>query len=624
MFINKVLTTTRRLQAIGLMLFVVAILSACAAHDEAPTPVVIDEPKTPEPISLLFACAPDHLTSAFTRMADPIVQMNDAGSYRPITNFRVIAQTKDGNGGVIITDSWVDNPAQIADHSTFKYYHSGYCTMTEGVNACLVYAKADDATPPAGVPSKVYNGSLKPEIAKIPTYVSSTKQLSFDLNPILADATVGDDGIPADAWTLANALTDIANIEYWNTLNETNLKPLLAHFTNNGYDLAGSAASVRAWIGALKKAAVDMGSQGDGQTEELIRQEIISKADEYLGLTNPVSGKSISSMVYPQNINLPDGAAVLRWTEVEEVKEGVKTKVKKFVPQLQTTTLDDINSVSRFVYPPSLYYFVDSGIWTSNQKVEEDDYDGKTSWRGEVNTAVQSLFTDGDAVSGSTKTVAVADPMQYAVARLNLTVEVDETIEDQNLKYNGTNTIAYTDGTKYNFRLTGVIVGGQRKVGYNFKPTDNSDMDVKFVYDSQVTNGLYLKKKTESALIPVNTLVLQSWDEEDLYVILEMEYTAATEDSKEFKCLNGYVYPGTRFYLVGEVKAKDFKDGTGDEASQGRVFTQDYTTSIEMTVKSLEKAYNVLPNIIAKNLEVGVMTTPKWKAATPSAPIIME
>ena len=95
------------------------------------------------------------------------------------------------------------------------------------------------------------------------------------------------------------------------------------------------------------------------------------------------------------------------------------------------------------------------------------------------------------------------------------------------------------------------------------------------------------------------------------------EYTG----TQEFKCLNGWVYPGTRFYLVGEVKLKDGEGG--DQDSQGRVFTQDHTTTIQMTVTSLEKAYNVLPSILAKNLEIGVKTTPMWTAATPGS-VIME
>ena len=38
-----------------------------------------------------------------------------------------------------------------------------------------------------------------------------------------------------------------------------------------------------------------------------------------------------------------------------------------------------------------------------------------------------------------------------------------------------------------------------------------------------------------------------------------------------------------------------------------------------MTVSSLAKAYNVLPNLLTSNLEIGVETTPQWIAATPTA-----
>ncbi len=627
----------KRHQMISLMLLLVAMFSGCAsekAETEVPVPpVVIEEPKEPESMSLLLACATANSNNALTRLSDDVVQLNGADSYRNLSDFRFFAR-RVGSDGKSIINAEVDDPQESANKPdapqkpTSRFYHSDFCKLTPNVSGLLVYAKAKDDVQSSVIDTRKYNGYLNVDI---PAYVYSTSVINAEPASIISDAAVGTDGIPAEAWTLADALTDIANIDNWNTINDTKLKPLLAHFTNNGYDLAGSAASVRAWIGVVKKTAEDMGSLGDGQTDELIRKEIMSKADEYLWLdrTKSESAKSIRTLSYPQSINLPDGAAVLRWTEVEG-EGGVK--VKKFVPQLQTTTLDDINSVSRFAYPASLHYFVNSDIWTSNSPLTFDDYKGRSTWKGNENTwnggdddTVQWLFKDGGTVTKNTKTVAVADPLQYAVARLNLTVEVDPEITA--LKYNGTNTIAYTDGTNYNFRLTGVIIGGQRKVGYNFKPIDNSDMDVKFVYDSQVGTNFYLKKKSEypnSTLVPVNTLLLQSWDGEDVNVILEFEYTAATTGAEEFKCLNGYVYPGTRFYLVGEVKAKDFKQGTGDEASRGRVFTQDYTTTIEMTVKSLEKAYNVLPNIIAKNLEIGVMTTPKWKAATPSDPVIME
>ena len=467
-------------QVFSLILLISTMLLSCSERVDTeiqePKPVVKEEP---EPIGLAFSSVSSSI--ARTRLDAGIVQ--DPGLYRQIGDFRLLGLVKEGSTIKSVTDAVIGYPYDPEDKTNARYYHFGYCDLPIDDNGCLVYAKAKDSSKD-GVPKSVYNGNL---YLRIPDYVMYTSDIYAEPVSIISDATVGEDGIPADAWTLANALTNIANIENWSTMNDNNLKPLLAHFTNYGYDLPGSAACVRAWIGAVKKAAEDLGSLGDGQVEELVRLDIISKANDYL---NPEKEGNIAGLNYPQDINLPDGSAVLRWTEVEG--EG-GTKVKKFVPQLRTTTLDDINSISYFVYPAALYYFVESGIWTSNSKVTFEEYKGRSPWEGDENTwtgdddgTVQWLFKAGDTVTGSTKTVAIAKPLQYAVARLQLTVEVKDDVDV--LTYNGTNTIPYKVDDKYQFRLTGVIVGGQRKVGYDFKPIALSEDDERFVYDSQVGN----------------------------------------------------------------------------------------------------------------------------------------
>lgn len=601
------------MQALGLMLMAAAAISGCSSQTETtevpvnPNPVVVVEP---EPMSLAFASVSN--ARAMTRLADEVVQLNNAAGYRSISDFRLIAVKKDENG-MSVSNAVVDKP-NVKDYTTTRYYHFNYCDMSYGTNRCLVYAKAVDATPTTAV----FNGNLK---RVMPTFVTSTTDIYFEPVPIYNDATVGDDGIHADAWTLANALTDIAQTQiedvYWSASTNKDLKALFINFTNSGYDLPGSAASVKKWIEAVLVAATQSPSLlsfDDGTIEEQIRQEIIAKASAYLDKNNAIS---IFNLNYPQNINLPDGAAAVRWADTADGK--------KFVPQLQTTTLDDINSVSRFVYPPALYYFVDSDIWTSISHVTFDSYKNKTKWKGleENDNSVQKLFLSGGTITPNTKTVAVADPLQYAVAQLQVKVKVADDADETNLKYNGTATIPYTDnGTNHYFRLTGVIIGGQRTVGYNFKPLTNSDMDVKFVYDSQVPENFVLKKNSTDVF---NTLVLQSYDGEDVNVILEFEYTGNTA----FKCLNGWVYPNTRFYLVGEVKLSTGtpSDGVSEEDKEDvkkRVFTQDRITAIQMTVSSLEKAYNVLPSILSKNLEIGVLTTPQWIAATPADAVRLE
>ena len=603
---NKVLTTIRRHQAIGLMLFFVVALSGCASHEESPESVVIETPKEPESISLLLACAPASSERGLTRLADEVVQLNSATSYRPITNLQVYA-IKEG----IPVNAIVDTE-QSSDVKTDKtqFYHFKYCNLPTLTNGCLVYAKAEDVAQGGNLAATAtlkYNGSLN---TVNPSEVQSKNDIQFSLESIL-DATEaresGDDLAPweIEAWNLANALTAIVNNSHnegntlsWKTSTNAILKNLLQRFTNNGADLPGSAASVKQWMLSLKEAADSYLTNPPttiGDDEKALLAIIKAKADEKAA-TITVSPETLPTL-YPRDINLPDGAAALRWTG------------NKFVPQMQTTTLDDINSVSRFVYPPALYYFVESGIWTSNSKVTFDQYENRSNWKGDDNTAVQTLFPAGGTVMTNTKTVAIADPLQYAVAHLTMGIKA------------GATSLPYETGNEdkidiSKLTLKGVIIGGQRSVGYDFKPISNSLYDVNFVYDSQVSGALNTAGDT------YHTLVLQSYDGEDVNIILEFEYSA--EATTGFKCLNGYVYPGTRFYLVGELKATAFKEGTGDETSRGRVFTQDYTTTINMTVQSLEKAYNVLPSLLSSSLEIGVMITPQWISAEPSGPVVLD
>ena len=596
---------TRRV--FSLMLLVVAMLLSCSerVETEIQEPVVVSDDG---PIELAFACAPS--SHAGTRLDDMIIQQNDyasAANYRMIDDFHFVSFRKEGDiiQSVFIADY---GKGQVPENKTSsRYYHFGYCNMPQGANGFLLYAKAVDATK-TGVSTSVYNGNLH---VVVPDYVTSTSDIYAEPVSIMSDATVGEDGIPADAWTLANTLTAVVNDSHnegntlvWKTSTNNILRNLFQRFTNNGADLPGSAASVKQWMLDLARSAneyIESDLSAIGVDEKTLLAIIKEKAETKAGEI------TVTPTSYPRDINLPDGAAALRWVEVEENS----MKVNKFVPQMQTTTLDDINSVSRFVYPPALYYFVNSGIWTSNSAVTFDQYRGKDHWKATSENdanAVQTLFTDGEWITSSTKTVAIADPLQYAVA--HLTMEVKAGAEALEYGAGNENTIDISKLT-----LKGVIIGGQRPVDYQFKPIDNSEFNVNFVYDSQVSSSTPLTTTGDT----YHTLALQSYDGENINVILEFEYSGDTG----FKCLNGYVYPGTRFYLVGEVKLDANALNETDDYKK-RVFTQDYTTTIEMTVQSLEKAYNVLPSLLSNSLEIGVMITPQWFSAKPSEPVVME
>lgn len=541
-----------------------------------------------EPVRVELACTFSSSVGKQTRQVDDLVQNVDLR--QPITrSLRVIAMQD--NEPMRSEVYWEDpvSKDRARDKPASVLYHSSYCNMAQGVNRCLVYGDVEDAPAAGNIPIKVYNGSLiKSSLNNIMTY-SGLQNISFNLESIYnsTDVPSGDDG----PTPLAEALTNVANLADWKGSNNTILKNLRQNFTNHGFNLPGSAASVRKWLEALASAAQSYYDNPSGLTsvEKAILLQI--KAASIAAVDN------ITSNNYPRNLYLPDGAAALRWVE--------STSGGSFQPQMQTTTIDNINTVSRFAYPAALYYFVDSEIKTSNSKVDSYATDFDDVSTDESSTAWEQVlaeFDDGYVVSASTKAIALKDPVQYAVAQLHVT-----------LKANGTTIKDDADADitiGQNFPLKGIIVCGQRPVNYLFAQRSNSDVEVKFIYDSQVEEDCSLSTTQQDAC---KTLVLQSYDSEDVNIILEFENNS---NDLTFKCIDGTVYPHTRFYLAGKVVAAG---GTGgDDASRGRVFTKDYITTVNMTVTSLAKAYNVLPNLLTSNLEIGVETTPDWIAVTPT------
>lgn len=540
-----------------------------------------------EPVRVELACTFSSSVGKQTRQADALVQ--NVNLRQPNTRSLCVIAMQD-NEPMRSEVSWEDPVSKPGkgDNPASVLYHSSYCDMAQGVNRCLVYGDVEDA-PSGNIPTKVYNGSLiKSSLNNIMTY-SGLQNISFSLESIYdrTDVPSGDDG----PTPLAEALTNVANLPDWIGSNNNILKNLRQNFTNHGFNLPGSAASVKKWLEALASAAQSYIDNPSGLTsvETAILDQIKTASLE--------AANAITSD-YPRNLYLPDGAAALRWVE--------STAGGSFLPQMQTTTLDNINTVSRFAYPAALYYFVDSSIRTSNSKVNSYTTDFVGVSTDESSTAWEKVlaeFNDGTDVSARTKSIALNDPVQYAVAQLHVT-----------LKANGTTVKDDADADitiGQNFLLKGIIVCGQRPVNYLFEQRNNSDVEVKFIYDSQVKDNCSLSTTMQDGAC--KTLVLQSYDSEDVNIILEFENNS---DDLTFKCIDGTVYPHTRFYLAGKVVAAD-GDG-GDEKSAGRVFTKDYITTVNMTVTSLAKAYNVLPNLLTSNLEIGVETTPDWIAVTPT------
>ena len=301
------------------------------------------------------------------------------------------------------------------------------------------------------------------------------------------------------------------------------------------------------------------------------------------------NGSELLPRNYPASVGLPAGAAVMMWNGAQ------------FVPQTTTTTLANISSIRRYAYPAELYYYANSLIKTSNTDDRQLYFPTESSWD---NILVHYEY-DNSVVSKNTTAVAIKEPLQYGVACLQLGFNSDMP-----------STLSDADGSPVSivsghFPLTGIIVGSQRPVGFDFTPLSDSDVDTRFIYDSNPLSGsgqrLFLGQNSSE---PTNTLVLQTCDGEEVTLILEFQNNSGSA----FRGLNGVVYPGTRFYLIGSIEPKASPVADYEK----RVFTQDYTTKITATAASLANAYNVMPDILKPHLEIGVQMVPQWTMATPT------
>ena len=597
--IYKVLGTARKGGAISAFVICIShlLFVSCANDDE----VVISN--DPVKVELAYAFTPS-VSANPTRQASEVVTSDETNPRLPY-ELRLIPLTND-----VPTPSefsW-DYPV-VKENPNSRFHFTRYCDLPIGVNTILVYGNVVDKVNSLSVPTKVYNGSLIEHFpASFNTVADIQSNTWFDLEQIYKSEDYTEtSGVPAEATTLANCLNTIANTEGWKTSDVTPLKELLTRFTNDGYSLPGSAATLSQWVQALITL---INPYLDQSTSFFVTDEGIRTILTNIKTAAEAQKAVINSYTYPRNLSLPDGAAVLQWADVQENNETVK----KFVPQLNTTTLANINSIARFTYPVSLYYFIASEIRTSENRVDfAEFYQDKNTWDDVLQ---DENFRDkspiNNVVTANTHSVVVKNPVQFAVAQLKVKIKA----ASATLKDAANHDVEV--GTE-NFPLKGVIVCDQFAVNYAFNPkaVDQSSAsdDEMFIYDSQVKDYYLAYPNDNQWTEACNTLVFQNHNDEDVHVLLEFENN--TENT--FQCFDGSIYPHTRFYLIGEVEAAhyNFDPNVKDENKQ-RVFTKDYITTVNMTVSSLAKAYNVPPNLLSNQLEIGVETTPQWEAATPT------
>ena len=445
---------------------------------------------------------------------------------------------------------------RVVSHNT---YYVERCHLMTGTDRMLVYGKATKSSPT--------NPAVDGELSALPDIRKNTADIQFSLTSIRNTSEVH-----TDAQALADYMTAIANTTGWSTTTDPTLKSYYLDFIRIGSEgaglMSGAAANIKAFVAALRALLVAKG----GDLSNAIKANIDDNS-------------SIASNTYPRSIGLPDGAAAIRWT-------GSKFEVKT-----TTTQLDNINGIDRYTYPAELMFFVDSPIRTSAKEVLKTTYQNTDKlWSAFLDT----YYTGSTAVNTNTKAVAVENPIQYGVGRLDLTL----TTMSPELRDAKNEEVSNTSMTT--LPLTGVIIGGQHTVGFNMKPQgEQTDFDGRFIYEKTVDASSLATEGYKTS-----TLVLQSYDNEKVPVILEFQ----NNTGQSFTGKDGTVYPNARFYLIAQIDPADKKEVGKDYTN--RVFTQDYITTMSMRVTSLAKAYTCMPDLLAPRLEVGVQVVTKWIQAT--------
>lgn len=477
-----------------------------------------------------------------------------------------------------------------------------------GTKSLILYAKASrkSTIAPSYTKDEFQAGSLTNPYAT-PNDETALSSLNFSLNKIHdADDFATKGAVILDALnTVANTkitTTEGSELEWAKvdgssigTENERNA--LQERYKKFIEATAGSATSVRILIKDLKKVI-----SGNGlENSQTMAKKIADNCDEALG--------KLTSKTFPQDLNLPDGVAQVKW-------DGTK-KEFNFVAaagvSVGTTVASTGNNINftEITYPAELAYFVSSPVKTSENEI----------------TAASKLPTYQEWVSGTgtwdnydnevkhrTRFVALQNPLQYGVACLQSKVSCKTAaLADNAQKFGFKTDNTINVSSSKDFKVTGILIGGQPlSVAWNFEPASTVNTnDFKYtIYDQHVGYGNNVNTTGTSNNY---TLVFDNKDASAtsiVYVTIELE-----NNVENFYGADGLIPKDSKFYLVGVLNPNETDTNIANKPTGvDRVFVKDHTTVANFTIKDLKKAYNCIPDLRTSKINVGLAVDLKWES----------
>lgn len=560
--------------------------TACSSDDELAGDNTGSNPAAGEVVKTQFAINIPY--GPKTRMSAENTQNNN--NFLGMENVHLLSFANEpGNGGTAASAviPLTDISGITADASSKIYNDVNVPLATKYFLFYATAPKGTDAT------SKFANGDINDDALLDGN--TALSNINFKLQPVIGQDANGEAN---QLLGVINAVADVANWETGGTDVDEELRGLFTTFTSIK---GGSANNIEAALQALYNTVERWatGAEGDNKTiAEAIRAAITANTYGTDGNTQvfTVAGSAApytisTTLTYPQNMNLPDGAVQLKYDNGAFAYEQTSGNTG-------LTGLDK----EKICYPASLYYFVNTNLAASASDVE--------TWPSTTNNWVTSApwVTNkkswGSEVTATTRSIALKKNIQYAVANLKLTVKCGNT----QLKDNGTteNPAVWVPVPADGIPVTAVLIGGQpASADWKFEPAASTAMDMT-VYDKTVSD---MVAKANTASDPNYTLVLSDTLANAQKVNFAIELTNNT--GVEFRGVDGVIPAGGTFYLVGQLNP----DGkTLQNFTEPHVFAADYQTTATVTINSLAKAYNTIPDLRATKMELGLSVDLSWNA----------
>lgn len=557
-----------------------------------------------------------------TKMAESIVQLNTTTSpFRGIQQpymipFAISNTDISTRGGTFvlagdlrgakisvpgITKDFADDAERGAFHGLVNNNNShlySSAVIPQHTNAVLVYAQAiNDATYDDGtVPFKKRNGVvLHNNALDSGTGTEVAGEILFDLEPFISSTDTQRQAEFTD-WKTANInmLNGIAstslNNQAINLIDPTTygddalLRSAFEAYTGGGRVFSGSDASIGYILTALYGSCKTASSSATTDNAKALAAAVVSAIEAYTQpeydseqtLIRPAmisisEGKvTLLSGGAPGTFGLPDGVASLRWNSNNAFYSPTKS--------------DGVNiaTIDAYCYPPALWYYANSQVMGCTKAADVlDTYVSTKSWNEILTKYTQSSITM------DTYAAVIKDPLQYAVAQLRMTLT-------------RTSTFSSAD-----YPLTGIIIGNQRTQQFDFTPLPSGSGGKEyFLYDSEVSDTP-----------TIYTLTFETLAAEDVRFALEFRNNTATDLTGVRGCK---IRPGTKFYLVGTMSYTDLTPT--QKAQQASVFAKDHYTNLNVSFvnMALYYCYDLLPELKAPDLQIGLDAKLNWDASTPT------